>query len=70
MFRLGPGELILIIIIVVLVFGPTRLPELGKGIGQFFINFKEGMKQVHDQDAKNDQQKDQKEPPKNTDKPS
>ncbi len=70
MFRLGPGELILIIIIVVLVFGPKRLPELGKGIGQFFINFKEGMKSVHNQDEQKDQKTTEKEQPKNPGQPS
>ncbi len=32
--RLGPGELVLILTIVLVVFGPRRLPELGRAIGQ------------------------------------
>lgn len=40
MFRLGPWEIVLIVMVVLIIFGPKRLPELGKGIGHFFKNFK------------------------------
>jgi len=43
MFRLGPWEIALIVAVVVLVFGPKRLPELGSGIGQFIKNFKKSI---------------------------
>lgn len=43
MFRLGPWEIALIVVIVLVIFGPRRLPELGKGIGQFIKNFKKGI---------------------------
>lgn len=38
---LGIPELLIILFIVVLVFGASRLPELGKGIGRGIKNFKE-----------------------------
>ena len=38
-------ELAIILVIVVLIFGANRLPELGRGIGKGIKNFKEGMKQ-------------------------
>ncbi len=34
MFGLGPTELIIILVIVLIIFGPRRLPELGKTIGK------------------------------------
>lgn len=40
MFGLGMQELIVILIIVLVLFGATRLPEIGKGIGQAIRNFK------------------------------
>ena len=38
---LGIPELIVILIIVILIFGASRLPELGKGLGRGIKNFKE-----------------------------
>ncbi len=40
MFGLGMQELILILIIVLVLFGASRLPEIGKGIGSAIRNFK------------------------------
>jgi sec-independent protein translocase protein TatA len=45
MGRIGLPELAIILVIVVLIFGANRLPELGRGIGKGIKNFKEGMKQ-------------------------
>ena len=42
--NLGPGELILIMAIALIVFGPKKLPELGKGIGDGFRALKDSMK--------------------------
>ncbi len=40
MFGLGATELIIILVIVVILFGASRLPEIGKGIGEAIKNFK------------------------------
>jgi sec-independent protein translocase protein TatA len=42
--RLGPQELIVILIIVVVLFGGKKFGELGKGIGEGIKNFKKSMK--------------------------
>ncbi len=39
--RLGIPELLIILLIVLLIFGANRLPELGKGIGRGIKNFKD-----------------------------
>jgi len=39
--RLGVPELLIILLIVLLIFGANRLPELGKGIGRGIKNFKD-----------------------------
>ncbi|MCB0346109.1 MAG: twin-arginine translocase TatA/TatE family subunit [Bdellovibrionales bacterium] len=40
MFGLGPWELVIILVIVLIVFGVGRLPELGTGLGEGIKNFK------------------------------
>lgn len=40
MFGLGTQELMIILIIVIILFGATRLPQIGKGIGEAIRNFK------------------------------
>jgi len=44
MGRIGLPELIIILMIVIIIFGANRLPDLGKGIGSAIKNFKEGMR--------------------------
>lgn len=44
MFGLGATEIILILIIVLLIFGANRLPQLGAGIGKGIRNFKKSLK--------------------------
>ena len=41
---LSPMHLLIIFFIALLVFGPKKLPELGKGIGEGFKALREGMK--------------------------
>lgn len=43
--RLGPMELVLILVIVVVLFGATRLPQLGRGIGEGIKNLKKGLRE-------------------------
>jgi sec-independent protein translocase protein TatA len=39
----GPTELVLIILIVVIIFGARRLPELGKSLGEGIKNFRKSI---------------------------
>jgi sec-independent protein translocase protein TatA len=39
-FRMGPTELIIILVIVFMLFGASRLPQLGSGLGQALRGFK------------------------------
>ena len=41
---LGVQELLIILLIVVLIFGASKLPQLGKGLGEGIRNFKKGIK--------------------------
>jgi len=51
--RIGPQELIIVLIIVLVIFGPKNLPKLGKMFGKTMKNFKEGMEDVDENgDAK------------------
>ena len=42
--NLGPMELIIILIIVILIFGVNKIPKLGKGLGEGIRNFKTSLK--------------------------
>jgi sec-independent protein translocase protein TatA len=44
MFGLGLPELLIILVIVVLLFGAGRLPQIGSGIGEGIKNFRKSMK--------------------------
>lgn len=43
MFGMGPLELTIILVIVVVLFGARRLPEIGAGFGKAIKNFKSGI---------------------------
>ncbi|KPK01487.1 MAG: preprotein translocase subunit TatA [Nitrospira bacterium SG8_35_4] len=40
MFGLGVTELIIVLVIVVILFGSSKLPEIGRGVGEAIKNFK------------------------------
>lgn len=44
MFGLGVPELLVIFLILVVIFGASKLPQLGRGLGEGIRNFKKGVK--------------------------
>ena len=46
---IGTWELVLIIMIIVLIFGGKKIPELMKGVGKGVKSFKEGMNEIEEQ---------------------
>lgn len=48
MFGLGIWELSIILMIIVVLFGASRLPELGKGVGSALANFKKATRELDD----------------------
>ena len=49
-FGLGAPEIILIAIVVLLLFGGKKIPELMKGLGKGVKSFKDGMNEIEDAD--------------------
>jgi len=50
--RLGLGELLVILLILVVLFGAAKIPQLGRGLGEGIRNFKKGLR--GDDDASDD----------------
>ena len=55
MFGLGVQELVIILAIVVLLFGASRLPQVGEGVGKMITGFRKGMKQVNEEPEKEEE---------------
>ena len=49
---LGFHELVLILVIAVFIFGPRKMPEIGRGLGDTIRNFKKGLAEGADSEAK------------------
>ncbi|MFC9707049.1 twin-arginine translocase TatA/TatE family subunit [Paenibacillus sp. JNUCC31] len=50
---IGPTGIILLVIVALLLFGPNKLPELGRAVGRTFREFKEGARDIiSDDDSK------------------
>ncbi len=57
MFGLGMGELLVILVIVIVIFGATKLPQLGKGLGEGISNFRDGLSKGNKNDKNLDEKK-------------
>lgn len=54
---LGPLELSLILVIVLVIFGAKKLPQIGEGMGKAIRNFKTGISSDKDTEEKKDPEK-------------
>ncbi|HKK00657.1 MAG TPA: twin-arginine translocase TatA/TatE family subunit [Desulfuromonadales bacterium] len=54
MFGLGPSELILILLLVLIVFGAGKLPEIGGALGKGLRSFKDAVNSEHDEESSED----------------
>lgn len=52
---LGIPELLIIFVIIMVLFGASRLPQMGRGLGEGIRNFKKGLKTVDEDDDEPDQ---------------
>lgn len=46
MFGMGPWEIVMILVVVLLVFGAKRIPEIAQSLGKGITEFKRGVKDV------------------------
>jgi sec-independent protein translocase protein TatA len=56
--QIGPLEIALVLIIALIVFGPKRLPELGKSLGKGLNEFRDGMSNLGNDDDDDDDDED------------
>lgn len=52
MFGLGVPELMIILVIALVLFGPSKLPSLGKSLGEAIRGFKKGVEEDPSKEAK------------------
>ncbi len=54
MFGLGGGEMAIILVIVLLIFGPSQLPNLARGLGQAMREFRKAQREIKDEIQRED----------------
>lgn len=61
MFSVGPNQILLILLIIVVIFGAKKLPEIGGGLGKAIRNFRKASSEPDEiditEDKKNNQDK-------------
>ncbi len=46
MFNIGSGEMILLFVVALMIFGPQRLPEMGRAVGEAMSSFRKAMQSL------------------------
>ena len=64
MFGLGVPELMVILVIALVIFGPSKLPQIGSGLGKAIRDFKKGVTEGNDDEAGKEAKKDPKDLPR------
>jgi sec-independent protein translocase protein TatA len=64
-FNFGPGEVMLLFLVVLLLFGPSQIPKMARGLGQALKEFKKAQREITDEVNREEPQT----PPKPPEKP-
>ena len=62
MFNFGGGEMFFVVLLVLLLFGPSQLPKMARGFGQAIKEFKKAQREINDEIQRED-------PPQSTTRP-
>lgn len=65
MFSIGPNQILLILLIVLVIFGAKKLPEIGSGLGKAIKNFKRATTEPDEIDITDQQKKKEEEKSEN-----
>ena len=49
MFGLGGTELLVLFVIILLIFGPSQIPKMARGLGQAMREFRKAQREIHDE---------------------
>ncbi len=63
---IGAQEILLILLIILLLFGARKIPEIARGLGKSMSEFKKGLKEV-DEEIKKEEEPEKREPPEKKD---
>jgi sec-independent protein translocase protein TatA len=46
---LGPGEIMLVLLVVLLIFGPGQIPKMARGLGEAMREFRKAQRELHNE---------------------
>ena len=70
-FGMGTGEIFLILVIALIIFGPARIVEIGRGLGKMIYNLRKATSDLTTRVTREiEEEKDQPTPPSSNEQPS